>query len=390
MKSAQREELAQLRTSLTFVEEAIQRGEGSPALRTERERLAKTIADNNRSQHSLHSSLESDAFQAGQKHDISSAAFYRQWTPRNAAQWITSIFSADWSNPSVPIHGGHPEKRASKMAEAITPYYTSLFRAKRTSEACRKAALHTLRTGRRVLAPTSQEIGSDVTGKEVIEILNSLSNGKSPGPDRLPNRLYKSMSAVFAPILTKVYNEAHLTGRLPDSMLEGLISLLYKKGPRDDPRNYRPITLLNVDYKILMRILTARMNKAVTQFVSDDQNGFLPNGFIAENTMRLQLIQQYIEEEDEEALFVFLDMEKAFDRCSWDFLIEGLEALNFDEKFVRFVKLAYNHQRPPQSADLRQRIPWASLSARLGSSPRLPPLTPAFPRHRGATHPPDK
>merc|ERR1711965_830911 len=63
--------------------------------------------------------------------------------------------------------------------------------------------------------------------------------------------------------------------------------------------------------------------------------------------MRLQLIQQYIEEEDEEALFVFLDMEKAFDRCSWDFLIEGLEALNFDEKFVRFVKLAYNHQHPP-------------------------------------------
>ena len=82
-----------------------------------------------------------------------------------------------------------------------------------------------------MLAPTSQEIGSDVTGKEVIEILNSLSSGKSPGPDRLPNRLYKSMSAVFAPILTKVYNEAHLTGRLPDSMLEGLISLLYKKAP---------------------------------------------------------------------------------------------------------------------------------------------------------------
>ena len=130
-------------------------------------------------------------------------------------------------------------------------------------------------------------------------------------------------------------------------MLGGLISLLYKKGSRDAPRNYRPITLLNVDYKILMRILTARMNKAVTQFVSDDQNGYLPNGFIAENIMRIQLIQQYIEEEDEEALFVFLDMEKAFERCSWDFLIEGLEALNFDENFVKFVKLAYNHQRPP-------------------------------------------
>ena len=53
------------------------------------------------------------------------------------------------------------------------------------------------------------------------------------------------------------------------------------------------------------------MNEAVVQFASRDQNGFVPDGFIAENIMRLQLLQDMIEEEDQEALFVFLDILRA-------------------------------------------------------------------------------
>ena len=130
-------------------------------------------------------------------------------------------------------------------------------------------------------------------------------------------------------------------------MLEGTISVLYKKKARDDPRNYRPITLLNNDYKIWMRILSQRMNEAVLQFVSQDQNGFVPDAFIAENIIRLQLLQDLIESEDREAIFLFIDMEKAFDRCSWQFITEGLLALGFGQGFVDSVKLAYSHNTPP-------------------------------------------
>ena len=96
-----------------------------------------------------------------------------------------------------------------------------------------------------------------------------------------------------------------------------------------------------------MRILTTRMNDAVVQFVSKDQNGFVPDAFISENIMRLQLIQDIIEDENLEALYVYLDMEKAFDRCSWEFLLKGLETIGFDLPFINFIKLAY----PPTSTD---------------------------------------
>ena len=74
----------------------------------------------------------------------------------------------------------------------------------------------------------------------------------------------------------------------------------------------------------MMRILTERMNEAIKQFVSAMQNGFVPDSFIAENSHLLKLLQAYIEldrDDDEGAIFLFLDMEKAFDRVSYLSLI---------------------------------------------------------------------
>ena len=220
--------------------------------------------------------------------------------------------------------------------------------------------LATLRTGNRVLPDTARACGAPVRQEDLEPILNNLPLGKSPGPDRLPNKFYKTFSAVLSEILTGVFNEAKTNGKLPGSCTQGLISILYKKGPRDDPTNYRPITLLNGDYKILTRLLTQRMNEAVKQFVSPQQNGFVPGGFIAENTMLLKLIQAYVEDEDEEAFFLFLDMEKAFDRCSWDYLERALHEVGFEQNFIDYVKLFYSHANPPT----RQ----ININGRLGES----------------------
>ena len=89
------------------------------------------------------------------------------------------------------------------------------------------------------------------------------------------------------------------------------------------------------------------MNTAVVQFVNDPQNGFVPNSFLPGNIMLLKLLQAYAEQEDMDAYFVFLDMEKAFDRCWWDFLIDALQAIGFGDGFINYVKLMYSHDHPP-------------------------------------------
>ena len=69
------------------------------------------------------------------------------------------------------------------------------------------------------------------------------------------------MTKTFAKKIADMINESSRTGILPKHFLEGDISMLYKKGDREDPRNYRPITLLNSDYKIYTRVLVHRLIK---------------------------------------------------------------------------------------------------------------------------------
>ena len=90
------------------------------------------------------------------------------------------------------------------------------------------------------------------------------------------------------------------------------------------------------------------MAEAAVQFVSSPQTGFVPDAFIGENIMFLKLVQSYLEEEDEDGYFLFLDMEKAFDRCSWDFLLKALEKVGFDDDFISYIKLAYSQDYAPK------------------------------------------
>ena len=75
--------------------------------------------------------------------------------------------------------------------------------------------------------------------------MGNVPEGKSPGPDRLPNKLYRTLAMELAPFLAETLNEGARHGELHPTCLEGIISVLYKKKDRTDPRNYRPITLLN-------------------------------------------------------------------------------------------------------------------------------------------------
>ena len=194
---------------------------------------------------------------------------------------------------------------------------------------------------------TSDECGADVTIDDVHRVASHLPERKSPGPDRIPNEFYSTFAQPLAPLLAAVYNRSRKIGRMPKHMNDGLVTLLYKKGTRVDVRNYRPITLLNGDYKILTRILAKRSLKLVTQFVSEEQIGFVPNTFIAESAMFIQLMQAHLDTVDDGGVMMFLDMEKAFDRVSWRFLKRALVALRFTSQYTSWIDLLYSDKYAP-------------------------------------------
>ena len=183
---------------------------------------------------------------------------------------------------------------------------------------------------------------------ELYSTLCKLPNGSSAGPDGIPNEFYKQYHSIISGPLTRALNEGFSANKLHKTFTSGIVSLLYKKKNRSDLRNYRPITLLNCDYKILTRILTKRLNPAIDTFASIDNTGFYPKRFIAENSIGLKLMQAYLDEEKKPGALVFLDMEKAFDRVSWDYMHKALEAAGFGHEFRKWIHMLYNKDAPPK------------------------------------------
>ena len=341
-------ELKQKTENLRAIRRQTAQGRGGPNATQTADALEEEVRHSKRTEYTLHQTLEKIAYSMGKAHDRCSAEFFRIWKPNNKSEAIPGMKVADWSNPSQPEMTGDRATDPRGILGEMTKYYTSLFKRKHPVPAQKEACLQQLNSGgNRVQPPTATKCDAPITHQEVEQVLNTLPTGKSAGPDCIPNAFYKTFAALLAPALAKVYNSSRDNKALPPTLLQGTISVLYKKADREDPRNYRPITLLNGDYKILTRILCRRMNEAVLQFVSPQQNGFVPGGFIAENIMLLKLLQAHVENEDDDAMFIFLDMEKAFDRCSWEYLIEALEHIGFEKGFADYIRLFYSHDNPP-------------------------------------------
>lgn len=105
-----------------------------------------------------------------------------------------------------------------------------------------------------------------------------MQNGKSPSPDGFPSEFFKKFSKELSPILLSVYQESFASGMLPQTMRQATISLILKKDkPPLECGSYRPLSLLNVDNKILAKMIAKRLEIVMPMLISDDQTGFIKN-----------------------------------------------------------------------------------------------------------------
>lgn len=185
------------------------------------------------------------------------------------------------------------------------------------------------------------ELGGPISIAEVQEAIMSLQNGKTPGPDGFTAEFFKLFSASIAPALQEMYNESFSEGRLPPTLSEASISLLLKRDK--DPLlcgSYRPISLLNVDLKILSKILAQRLQQVSSSLISTDQTGFMLGRHSFHNTRRLLNILNSPSSIAPEVV-VSLDAEKAFDRVEWRYLFFVLQKFGFSSDFISWIRLLY-------------------------------------------------
>ena len=183
---------------------------------------------------------------------------------------------------------------------------------------------------------------ADITEKELYSTLKSFSKNKSPGLDGLSAEFYLKFWPKIKDKLMDVYKEAFGNGILPDTMRSGVVTLLDKKGKdRLDIANWRPITLLNTDYKLLTKTLSQRLKKILPSLVHSDQNGFVPGGNIFYSSHTIRDILFYCKKESLDLILLALDYTKAFDSVDFQFIFKVFKTFNFGEKFQSWLKTIY-------------------------------------------------
>ena len=124
---------------------------------------------------------------------------------------------------------------------------------------------------------------------------------------------------------------------------EGCVSPIYKKKDPEDIANYRPITLLNTDYKILTKALSIRLAEVAPDIINTDQADFIPNRSIFDQVKTTKLVIDFMDRFNKPGAIIALDQEKAYDKILHPYLWEVLRKFEFPTSYINTIKALYEH-----------------------------------------------
>ena len=189
---------------------------------------------------------------------------------------------------------------------------------------------------------TTANLEGEITMQEIEQALNNMKNDKSPGPDGFTAEFYKSFFPEIGVFLVRSLNEAFNRGELSVTQYQGVITCIPKEGkPKQFIKNWRPISLLNVSYKMLSACLARRIKTVLPLIIHESQKGFMKGRYIGENIRLLYDTILLTEKENIPGLLLMIDFEKAFDSVSWEFIEKALLFFNFPNSIISWFKILY-------------------------------------------------
>ncbi|KAF1319013.1 Pollike protein, partial [Globisporangium splendens] len=191
---------------------------------------------------------------------------------------------------------------------------------------------------RRLTEQQRNSIDAPITANDMYWAIVHSPKNKSAGYDGLPAEYYQLFPSKWAKLYELIYAAQLERGRMSKFQRRAYISLLYKGGDREEPKNYRPITLLNHDAKFGPKVMAHRLRKILPHLLDPDQTGFVHGRSIRHALLRFQDLQTLAQQTGlTRAGAVLLDFAKAFDSVLWPALDMVLRHFGFGETFRAWV-----------------------------------------------------
>ncbi|KAG7532893.1 Endonuclease/exonuclease/phosphatase [Arabidopsis thaliana x Arabidopsis arenosa] len=231
---------------------------------------------------------------------------------------------------------GKEHTRNSDKGKVAASYFENLF-----SSSCPEALTDYLEGFQaRVSTIMNQDLTKIVTEEEVHQAVLSINSESAPGPDGFTALFFQqNWALVKTQILQEIFGFFQ-NGVLPQEWNHTLICLIPKITKPQRMSDLRPISLCSVLYKIIAKILTARLKKHLPAIVSPTQSAFVPDRLVSDNILVAHEIIHSLrtnEKISKEYMAFKTDMSKAYDRVEWSFLEGMMVALGFNRKWISWI-----------------------------------------------------
>jgi hypothetical protein len=180
----------------------------------------------------------------------------------------------------------------------------------------------------------------NVSQKEIIDACKVLKNNTSSGYDSISNQMIKSSIHIMMPTLLKMFNQILQAEIFPKFWSEGFITPLFKSGDRDNPSNYRGITISNCLSKLFTKILNNRLLNFVLEnnIIVNNQIGFIPKHRTTDHILVLTTMIDTFKSQKKCLFLCFIDLKKAFDTVFREGLVYKLQKLNISSQFINIIR----------------------------------------------------
>ena len=183
-----------------------------------------------------------------------------------------------------------------------------------------------------------------ITSEECALLLECFQNNKTPGNDGIPIEFYKKFWPLISEPFIQCINECFEKCEMSCSQKQAVITLIEKKGKdRSFLDNWRPISLVNVDAKIMSKAIATRIKNVLPNIIHHNQTGFIEDRYIGETVRSVFDIMDFTAKQDIPGLLIFIDFQKAFDSLERNCLQRCLESFNFGPNFIHWVTTFYKN-----------------------------------------------
>jgi hypothetical protein len=245
--------------------------------------------------------------------------------------------------PNLIKSNGDTTETEQEILNEVKNFYKNLYSARKITDINLKEHLN-FNDIPKLSLDQSNSIEGKISKEEASFALSNMKNSKSPGSDGFTAEFFKFFWKDIGDFYIRSINYSFETNELSITQKEGVI-ICIPKGEKDKRlvKNWRPISLLNVSYKIASACIANRIKKFLPFLINDDQTGFISGRFIGENTRSLYDLFHFTEKNNIPGLLLLIDFEKAFDSLEWAFIYKTLDFFNFGRSIKKWLNAFYSN-----------------------------------------------